>query len=195
PVDLYGCKAIGKNNKLKILIALLLSSQTKDEVTYNAVHKLDERLEGVSLVKIKESTIDNINNSINKVGFHNRKSAYLKEIAEKCYQTGLPNNLQELLDLPGIGYKMALLYMQHAHQKILGISVDTHVHRVSNRLGLVKSKSTEGTRKQLENLFVEDDWAMINSVFVGFGQKICTPVKPKCNECNAQLYCNFYNKW
>lgn len=196
PVDIFGCKAIGKNNKLKILIALLLSSQTKDQVTYEAVKNLSENLKnGLTLKSLKLSSTEEINYLIRKVGFHNKKSIFLKEIANQCYENGLPTTFEEVLKLPGVGSKMAILYMQHAHDEVVGISVDTHVHRVSNRIGLVNSKNPESTRIQLQEVIEKEDWHFINSMFVGFGQMVCLPINPKCKECFIKEDCKFQNEW
>lgn len=194
PVDYYGC-ASGEvrdpeKYKFRILVALLLSSQTKDEVTYAAVQNLEEKLkEGLSAESILKESVGFIDSCISKVGFHTKKSFYLKKLAEIITKSGMPNDIKGVLSLPGIGYKMAILYLYHACGKVVGISVDTHVHRIANRIGLVETRTPERTRKELEILMPMDEWASINTTLVGFGQVICQPVGPKCERCDVKYGC------
>lgn len=191
PVDLYGCGSVKETSqdlrKAEIMLLLLLSSQTKDPVTHNAVSNLKKKYALVwdNLVKTE---ISEINECINKVGYHNKKSRFIKEITSLC-RNGMPNTLEEVVKLPGVGYKMGILYMYYANGEIVGISVDTHVFRIANRLGLVCTKSVEDTRKQLEGIFDVGEWPFINYVLVGFGQTICTPLGPKCNLCCVNKEC------
>ena len=101
----------------------------------------------------------------------------------------MPDDIEDLLSLPGIGPKMAHLFMQEAWDINTGIGVDTHVHRISNRLGWVKTKNPEQTRLELERLIPKHFWKELNPMLVGFGQIMCKPVKPICSECPAYDYC------
>eukprot|EP00866_Antonospora_locustae_P001721 jgi/Antlo1/1721/1872 len=200
PVDMYGCSVVSKccteKYKFSILVSLLLSSQTKDEVTWAAVQNLDAKiLGGLTIEGICNQSIEFINSCISKVGFHNKKSHFLKQIACILIEKGLPESLDDLIKLPGIGYKMAILYLYHACRKIEGISVDTHVHRIANRIGLVKTRSPEQTRKRLQEIMPKSEWAEVNSVLVGFGQVICRPVNPKCSECDIHFDCGSAKKY
>jgi endonuclease-3 len=116
-----------------------------------------------------------------------------KIILEK-YNGDIPTNVQELCNLPGVGPKMAHICMQAAWNIISGIGVDTHVHRISNRLKWVRdaTKSLEETRIALESWLPKNLWIDINRLFVGFGQEICRSQRPKCSECLNKSIC-FYN--
>ncbi|XP_028556318.1 endonuclease III homolog 1, chloroplastic-like isoform X4 [Dendrobium catenatum] len=134
-----------------------------------------------------------------KVGFYLRKAKYMKKVAEVClnkYGGDIPNSLDDLLSLPGIGPKMAYLVMNVAWRNVQGICVDTHVHRICNRLGWVsrpgamqKTRSPEETRVCLQKWLPKEEWDPINPLLVGFGQTVCTPLRPKCNICTVNNLC------
>lgn len=199
PVDSMGCdqshhqtdKAI--DQRFLILVSLMLSSQTKDPITWAAVQKLKTNGLGrpEKLVAAKEKDIEDL---IHPVGFYRRKAIYLKQVSQILldqYNGDIPRSIEDLCKLPGVGPKMAHLCMQEAWNIVSGIGVDTHVHRISARLGWVPSKgikTPEDTRKALEQWLPREYWREINHMLVGFGQTICTPVRPKCDEClNNQL--------
>ncbi|CAM6094804.1 unnamed protein product [Calypogeia fissa] len=207
PVDTMGCEKvegflIPKERRFAVLVKALLSSQTKDEITHAAVDRMQKRglLQVEGLLKAEESMISD---AIYPVGFYTRKAGYLKKVAAVCkekYDGDIPNTLQELLSLPGIGPKMAHLVMNVGWENVQGICVDTHVHRICNRLKWVhKSKSTaesqlrtntpEETRVSLEAWLPRNEWSAINPLLVGFGQTICTPVRPHCGECAINSVC------
>lgn len=206
PVDTMGCEKAGnflppKERRFAVLVSALLSSQTKDEVTHGAVQRLQNH--GIlSVDRMDKATEASISEIIYPVGFYTRKAGYLKKVAALCqdkYNGDIPNNLKSLLDLPGIGPKMAHLIMNVAWENVQGICVDTHVHRISNRLGWVgrlkapgniqRTKTPEETRKCLEAWLPSEEWASINPLLVGFGQTICTPVRPRCGECLLNIHC------
>lgn len=198
-VDLYGPQAIAQKNlgkkiyRYQILIALMLSSQTKDIVTAKAMKKLQEI--GLTPENISKLSRDEINNLIISVGFHNLKSKYIKKTTQILldhYNGDIPKTLDEMLKLSGVGYKMAVLAMNIAWNINCGISVDTHVNTVSNRLGWVNTKNADQTRKKLEDWIPKEYWGSINPLLVGFGQQICLPRNPKCNTCPVNKYCKYY---
>lgn len=122
------------------------------------------------------------------------KAKYLKqtvEILTDKYGSDIPDNVKDLVALPGVGPKMAHICMAVAWNKITGIGVDVHVHRLSNRLGWVPkpTKEPEQTRVALEKWLPFSLWSEVNHLFVGFGQTICTPVKPNCGECLNKDIC------
>ncbi|KAJ3103112.1 DNA N-glycosylase and apurinic/apyrimidinic (AP) lyase [Phlyctochytrium planicorne] len=200
PVDTMGCGGLASKNespetyRFQTLVALMLSSQTKDPVTAAAVERLQTQLPGGltidSVSSAKESEIMNI---IYGVGFHQKKSVFLKKAANICkeqYDGDIPPTVDELVKLPGVGPKMAYLAMQCAWNVNSGIGVDTHVHRISNRLGWVKSKDAEETREQLELWLPKELWTEINPLLVGFGQTMCGGVSPKCGSCPVAHLCS-----
>ena len=148
-----------------------------------------------TIMKTQEATL---NKWISKVGFHNRKAKHIKEATKilKDKHNGLvPSNYDDLIALPGVGPKMAHLVLQEAFDDVQGISVDTHVHRISNRIGWVKSTTTPGrTADQLEAWLPKENWGKVNGMLVGFGQTICKPIRPLCYECGVKNICPFKPK-
>ncbi|KAJ1686127.1 hypothetical protein LUZ63_017517 [Rhynchospora breviuscula] len=203
PVDTKGCEKAGsllppKERRFAILISSMLSSQTKDEVTHGAVERLSNNglLDPEAIVKTDEATIRDL---IRPVGFYPKKASFIKMAAQTClekYGGDIPSSLPDLLSLKGVGPKMAHLVMGIAWNDIQGICVDTHVHRISNRLGWVfkrgtkqKTSSPEETRVALEAWLPKDEWSPINPLLVGFGQTVCTARFPKCGICGINNIC------
>ncbi|EMR11620.1 hypothetical protein PNEG_00059 [Pneumocystis murina B123] len=191
PVDTMGCDVAADKDvdtsRLQTLISLMLSSQTKDTANYIAMKTLKQKLPGgltlKSLIEVDENLL---NDYIRPVGFHNRKTKYIKEtvkILEKDYNGDIPSTIEDLVALPGVGLKMAHLCLSSAWNKTEGIGVDVHVHRISNLLGWVNTKTPEQTRLKLESWLPKKYWKEINHLFVGFGQTICLPRGRKCSQC------------
>ncbi|KAJ1947237.1 alpha,alpha-trehalase nth1 [Kickxella alabastrina] len=201
PVDTVGCEALGAEEKdpklqrFRTLISLMLSAQTKDEITAEAVHNLSQRLPGGLTPKaLSEAQTDLIHECVRRVGFWQRKSGYIKEAARTCLEQhdgDIPRTVTQLLSLPGVGPKMAYLAMQAAWQDNQGIGVDTHVLRISHRLGWVSdlARTPEATRHALESWMPKSLWREINPLLVGLGQTVCRGVGPKCGECPVSQYC------
>lgn len=200
PVDEMGCcKCIDAlpNTPLfrfQALVALMLSSQTKDQITYKAMQCLKQG--NCTPEYINFLSDEELGKLIYPVSFWKRKVQYLKETSKillQKYKGDIPTNIKELCNLPGVGPKMAYLCMQIAWNKSLGIGVDTHVHRISNRLNWVPmaTKTPEETRLALESWLPKELWTEINCLFVGFGQKICRSQRPKCLECINKQICPY----
>ncbi|CAL9235127.1 unnamed protein product [Arabidopsis halleri] len=203
PVDSMGCDKAGSflpptERRFAVLLGALLSSQTKDQVNNAAIHRLHQKglLTPEAVDKADESTIREL---IYPVGFYTRKATYMKKIARIClvkYNGDIPSSLDDLLSLPGIGPKMAHLILHIAWNDVQGICVDTHVHRICNRLGWVsrpgtkqKTTSPEETRVALQQWLPKEEWVAINPLLVGFGQTICTPLRPRCEACSVTKLC------
>ncbi|CAK9157880.1 unnamed protein product [Ilex paraguariensis] len=203
PVDSMGCEKAGsslppKERRFAVLVSSLLSSQTKDNVTHGAIQRLlhNGLLTADTIDKADEATLKGL---IYPVGFYPRKASNLKKIAKICllkYDGDIPSTLEELLLLPGIGPKMAHLVMNVGWDNVQGICVDTHVHRICNRLGWVsrpgttqKTSSPEETRRSLQLWLPKEEWVPINPLLVGFGQTICTPLRPRCGMCSVSGFC------
>lgn len=140
-----------------------------------------------------------LNGWIAKVGFHNKKAIYIKNATKQIKEKHngiVPSNLKDLCALPGVGLKMSHLLLQSAFGKTEGISVDTHVHRIANRLKWVRkpTKNPDQTGLSLEQWLPRDKWHDINHMLVGFGQTICKPVGPRCWECPARSLCPYTPK-
>ncbi len=163
------------------LIFAVLSSRTRDEQTAKAAKKLFEKVKGPE--DLASMSVGKIEELIRGVGFYRVKAKRLKELADEVVKAGsVPDTFEELIKLPGVGRKTANVVLAHAFGKA-AIGVDTHVHRVSNRMGLVKTKKPEETEEELKKLVPKELWVRINKAMVGFGQTVCKPVKPLCNEC------------
>jgi len=167
----------------KVLISAILSSRTKDKVTLEASKKL---FSNISCIKeLKKLSVREIEKLIYPVGFYKTKAKHLKELSKIV---SIPKDFDGLVKLPGVGRKVANLYLSVA----LGrdeICVDTHVHRISNRLGWVKAKTPFETEKGLKNVLPKKYWKIINSLLVSYGQRVCTPRNPKCRDCMIQKLC------
>ncbi|ORC86049.1 endonuclease III [Trypanosoma theileri] len=198
PVDTVGCSKLFDNSasieikRYHILLALMLSAQTKDHVTAAAMHSLIQH--GCTPKTISEMSEEKLDGFISKVGFHNTKAKHIKQATEhilKLHQGQVPRSYDDLIALPGIGPKMAYLFLQEADGVILGIGVDTHVHRIAQRFQWVPPtvKTPEDTRKNLESWLPQEHWGEINGLLVGLGQTICSPRFPRCSECPANTLC------
>lgn len=204
PVDEVGAESLGdwdevkagtlpaRDARFRTLLALMLSSQTKDAVTAAAMVNLRKRFPPLSVGSMLNATEEEIDACINKVGFHNRKSIFIKKVVailHEQYDDDVPDTIKTITDLPGVGPKMAFLLMQIAWNRVIGIGVDTHVHRISNRLGWVSTKSPEETREALQAWLPSEHWGTINQTLVGYGQVICVPIGPKCPQCPVSHLC------
>ncbi|KAF9168988.1 DNA N-glycosylase and apurinic/apyrimidinic (AP) lyase [Mortierella sp. AD011] len=203
PVDTMGCERlaeVGEHippevSRFQTLMSLVLSSQTKDTVTSVAIRRLQIELKGgLTIQGVLDVPSEELNNIISAVGFHNKKTIFMKQIAEICktqYNGDIPGTPEDLIALPGVGPKMAYLTLQVAWKKNLGIGVDTHVHRIANRLGWIKTEKDgpEATREALQSWLPKAHWREINYILVGFGQTVCLPRGPRCGECPVQDRC------
>ncbi|NWU96860.1 NTH protein, partial [Upupa epops] len=178
--------------RYQVLLSLMLSSQTKDQVTAAAMQRLRQRgLTVDSVLQMDDVTLGQI---IYPVGFWRNKVKYIKQttaILKQKYGGDIPGTVEELVQLPGVGPKMAHLAMAVAWGTVSGIAVDTHVHRIANRLQWVKKETRypEETRVALEDWLPRDLWREINWLLVGFGQQTCLPVSPRCTECLNRDIC------
>ncbi|XP_041839533.1 endonuclease III-like protein 1 [Melanotaenia boesemani] len=188
----YDTEAPAHVRRFQVLVSLMLSSQTKDQVTATAMQKL--RAHGCTVENILATDDEKLGKLIYPVGFWRNKVKYLKltsAMLQKEYGGDIPNTVEGLVRLPGVGPKMAHLAMDIAWDQVSGIGVDTHVHRISNRLGWLRkpSKNPEETRKALEEWLPRELWSEINWLLVGFGQQVCLPVNPLCSACLNQYSC------
>ncbi|KAF7266579.1 hypothetical protein GWI33_020087 [Rhynchophorus ferrugineus] len=198
PVDSMGCdkcqdeNAVPEVMRYQTLLALMLSSQTKDEITHGAMTRL--RKHGCTVENVLNTSDEELGKLIIPVGFWKSKVKCIKktsEILKNHYNCDIPRTVEELCKLPGVGPKMAHLCMKTAWGEITGIGVDTHVHRISNRLGWAHSRTPEDTRKILEGWLPFEFWSEVNHLLVGFGQQICQPLKPQCSICLNHNICPY----
>lgn len=207
PIDIeYFIKALKKNYKkfnapiitfianrgatpFEILVSTLLSLRTKDEVTSGAASRLLKIANTPE--KMLELDIKTIEDLIYPVGFYPTKAKRLLQISRILmdkYQGKVPDSIDELLTLPGVGRKTANLVMTEGF-KVPAVCVDTHVHRISNRIGYVATKTPEKTEFALREKLPKKHWIKYNELLVAFGQALCRPVSPFCSKCPVNHMC------
>ncbi|MBI5099866.1 MAG: endonuclease III [Nitrospirae bacterium] len=173
----------------KVLISCILSLRTQDKTTGIASERLFKLAPDVKIMsKLPVKTIEK---AIYPVGFYKVKAQRIKELCNlliKEYNAKVPDDLDELLKLKGVGRKTANLVITLGYKKP-GICVDTHVHRITNRWGYVKTKTPEQTEFALREKLPEKYWLEINGLLVAFGQGICRPISPMCSRCDINRYC------
>lgn len=179
-----------QHDPFMILISTLLSLRTKDEVTAVATERLfalastPEEMLKVTQAKIAKT--------IYPVGFYHVKSRTIHSVCRdliKRFNSQVPDDLDELLSIKGVGRKTANLVVSLAYGKE-GICVDTHVHRISNRLGYVRTKTPDETEFALRAKLPHQHWIIYNTIMVAFGRKTCKPVSPLCTKCPVRKYCD-----
>jgi endonuclease-3 len=178
-----------KRDPFKILMSTILSLRTKDEVTEEA----SKRLFAIADTPrdLSKTPVRRIERAIYPVGFYKTKARSIKRIAaeiDRDHAGVVPDSIDELLKFKGVGRKTANLVVTLGYGKD-GICVDTHVHRVSNRLGLVKTKTPEQTEFALMNVLPRKHWIGYNELLVSFGQKVCKPISPLCSACPLEKKC------
>jgi len=174
----------------RILISTLLSLRTKDETTRKASERLLAKAPTAEkLLRLREGTIREL---IYPVGFYKTKAVVLKDVCRAIVNEHggkVPDELDTLLELKGVGRKTANLVITLGYGKP-GICVDTHVHRISNRLGYVRTKNPEETEFALRKKLPRRYWIPINDYLVAYGQNICKPVSPFCSRCRLASLCD-----
>ena len=172
-----------------VLISCLLSLRTKDKVTAEASNRLFDLADNPEMML--DLSTKSIEKAIYPVGFYKTKSKRIKEISKTLlddYGGVVPDEIDELLKLNGVGRKTANLVVTLGYGK-LGICVDTHVHRISNRLGLVVTKTPEQTEFALRKTLPQKHWLIYNDLLVTYGQNLCVPISPWCSKCKIFKYC------
>ena len=186
---IVGTFAEGEHALFKILVSTLLSLRTQDKTTEAASHRLFAVAQTPQeLLKLSESQIEKL---IYPVGFYRTKAKNLRKVCQLLIERHggmVPETLEQLLELPGVGRKTANLVVTVGHKKP-GICVDTHVHRISNRWGLVKTQTPDETEMALRKILPKRYWIEYNDLLVCYGQNLCQPVSPHCSRCKIRQYC------
>ncbi len=175
----------------KVLISCILSLRTQDRTTAAA----SERLFAIAsnAEKMAGLSIDVIEKAIYPVGFYRVKAKQIKSLCTilvKKYNGAVPDTIDELLGFKGVGRKTANLVLTRGFDKY-GICVDTHVHRITNRWGYVDTKTPEKTETALREKLPKKYWKDINGILVAFGQGVCKPISPQCDNCTIREYCKY----
>ena len=176
-----------------VLIFTILSARNRDSQTYKAADSLFKKFPTMeSLAAAKTADIEK---TIKFIGLFRQKAKRVKQVSQLLLQEyggKVPDDMAALLQLPGVGRKTASCVLIYAFNKP-AIAVDTHVYRISNRIGIVATKTPQQTEAALMQLLPRSKWLDINEVLVKHGQQICLPIKPKCPECPIKRYCNYYS--
>jgi len=173
----------------KILVSTIISARTKDEVTGPATERLFALADSPgNMSRLSEERIEK---AIFPAGFYHTKAKAIRKTSQELVErfgSLVPDTIEELLTLPGVGRKTANLVVTLAHNKA-GICVDTHVHRITNRWGYVKTKTPHETEQALRAKLPKKHWIAINTILVMHGQNICKPLSPLCSRCPVFKYC------
>lgn len=181
------------NDPFKVLIATVLSQRTRDENTEKAAKNLFSKYK--SPWELSKVNPEDIHVFIKPAGMYKQKAKRIVEISRilvEKYNGNVPNDLSELLKLPGVGRKTANIVLSVGYN-IPALAVDTHVHRISNRLGWISTRTPEKTEKELTKILPKELWGPINGSMVEFGKKICKPINPQCQKCPFSNYCKYFN--
>lgn len=186
---LYPPGKFHSNDPFRTLIATVLSQRTRDEVTGKAAEKLFSKYNTPDA--LSHADVTDIEGLIREVGFYRMKAPRIKEISRiisNDFRGKVPDDMDALLSLSGVGRKTANCVLVYGFGRD-AIAVDTHVHRISNRLGLVSTRTPEDTEIKLREVLPKRHWRYINELLVRFGQDICRPIGPKCGACPVIELC------
>jgi len=178
---------------IKVLICTMVSQRTKDETTDHVCKRLFDKYKNID--EISKASVKDLEGLLKPAGFYRQKAKKIKEVAliiKNRYNGIVPNSMEDLLLLPGVGRKTAGCVITYAYNGD-ELPVDIHVHRISNRLGVVNSKTPEETEHQLKKIIPKNLWKYINHIFVKHGQNICRPISPKCNLCPISMDCLYFS--
>jgi endonuclease-3 len=189
--DLYDIDRFRRIHRtpFRILIGCVISLRTKDAVTYAATARLFRRVSTPEeMIRLRETTVAKL---IYPAGFYKRKAAQIREISRilvRDHDGVVPDEIDALLELPGVGRKTANLVVTLAFGKP-GICVDVHVHRICNRFGWVDTRTPDATELALREILPRRHWIPINETLVRHGQQVCKPVSPHCSSCPVSRGC------
>lgn len=191
--EIYTIRIFEGKDPYKVLIRTILSQRTRDENTDQATANLFSKYPDIN--SVADAPIEDIEELVHPAGFYHVKAARIQEVSQIIldeYNGVVPDNMKELLDLPGVGRKTANCVLVFAFSKP-AIPVDTHVQRISNRWGLVDTSKPEQTELELMKIVPKDMWIELNDIMVQFGQTICKPTSPQCGDCPLIGLCAFDN--
>ncbi len=182
---------LGHYTPFQMLVMTLLSARTKDATTIPIVKRFFEKYPNVE--DVSELPVEELERWFYKIGFYRVKARHVKKLCEMLlekFNGKVPDTLEELTSLPGVGRKTANCMLNYAFHKP-AVAVDIHVHRISNRLGWIKTKNEKESEFALMEIVPKDEWINVNRLLVGHGQTTCSPINPKCSECSVSKYCKY----
>jgi len=178
------------SNRLELLIAVILSAQCTDERVNSVTADLFETYDGPAEYAAVDQ--DELAEEINSITYFNNKAGYITEACEQLLEEHdgeVPDSMSELTDLPGVGRKTANVVLQHGHDVVKGVVVDTHVQRQTRRLGLTEEERPEAIEQELMTLVPEEDWQELTHLFISHGRAVCSARSPDCAECVLEDVC------
>jgi endonuclease III len=179
-----------KRDVYRVLVATILSARSKDEVTDKVSEQLFSKAKNLN--ELKNLSYEEIRDAIKPIRFYNNKAKYLKalpEMIEKEFGGKIPDEIEALVKLPGVGRKTANLVLIAGFGKP-AVCIDIHCHRIFNRLGWIKTKDNYETEMKVREILPRKYWLELNKIFVAFGQNLCRPVSPYCSKCPVSEECN-----
>ncbi len=188
----YDLRVFEDGDPYRVLIRTILSQRTRDDNTDRASAQLFSKYHSIN--EIAEADPSLLEPLIRPAGFYHVKAQRIVEVSRELldkFKGQVPDDMKNLLELPGVGRKTANCVLVYGFQKP-AIPVDVHVHRISNRLGLVNTKNPEETEAELEKIVPREYWIELNDLMVQFGQTICRPQSPRHEECPLQELCDYY---
>ncbi len=188
----YVAYDIKMEDPYRCLIRTVISQRVRDQITDIVTEEFFKHFK--TMKEVANADVSTISDAIKKAGMRNQKANRIKEMTKIIldkYNGKVPNSLDKLLSLPGVGRKTANIVLSYAFGQDT-IAVDTHVHRISNRLGIVSTKKPEDTEFALMKIIPKSLWSPLNISFVEYGKAICRPINPKCEECVVKKYCKHY---
>ncbi len=176
----------------RVLVGTILSQRTRDEMTETATDALFAKYRDAKALAAADTA--DVERLIRPVGFYHQKAPQIQRVSRillERYDGRVPSTYEELMDLPQVGSKTANCVLVYGYG-IPRIPVDTHVHRVSNRLGLATTKTPEKTEAALMAVVPRRYWLAVNELFIEFGKDICRPIGPRCDVCSFRSFCRYY---
>ncbi len=178
------------SSRLELLIAVMLSAQCTDERVNTVTAELFEKYDGAADYAAADQ--EELAEDISSITYYNNKAKYIRsactDILEK-HDGEVPDTMDELTDLMGVGRKTANVVLQHGHQIVEGIVVDTHVQRISRRLGITEEHRPEAIERDLMGIVPEEDWQWYTHLMITHGRETCTAINPDCSACLLEDIC------
>jgi endonuclease-3 len=178
------------SNRLELLVAVVLSAQCTDERVNEVTDDLFETY--TEPADYAEADVDDLAEDIYGITYHNQKAGYLQGAAERmleAFDGEVPDTMADLTSLPGVGRKTANVVLQHGHEVVEGIVVDTHVQRLAQRLGLTEASSPAAIEQDLMPVVPEEDWQQFTHLLISHGRAVCTARNPDCGDCQLEERC------
>ena len=189
--EVFEIRVFLDHDPYKVLVRTILSQRTRDENTDQATNNLFAKYKDI--YEVVEAPTEDVQELIRPAGFYRVKAGRIQEVSQILideYGGEVPDTLEELVKLPGVGRHTANCVLVFAFE-LPAIPVDTHVHRISNRMGLVNTKTPDDTEMELSKIAPKELWIKLNDLMVQFGQNICKPTSPQCEACPVSYLCDY----